>query len=451
MRGAEAGGAAGFVRGVGRGLTGLAVKPITGVLDLISQTSEGVIASAKILTGEGAERARLTAPHRHQRLAWGVDHCVVPVTHLHGIIVAVLRRAIEDDAAEAAEAARKRRAAKAAAPVARGRSAAGVVRPKSVPPRASRLASESRRAPSTPSAQHRPAALGAAAGGGGGPSQLAAGGGAGGASALLDDVRELVSGRSAALALALTGVAASYVHHIRWPRSPYLLVISTRCILLARINRSAGQRAGGGAMGSGGGVAHLCWRMPTLTPSSAAAAAAAAPGLSGSTPRASPLPRGAGGDSLALRMAAFPDAAAGGAAAGGGGGRGRGGASTALIAAHLAYVHVLDSAAEVVREAAATIEALRQGGGAAPPQEDEAPPSPSGGGPPSPQRHVRTGPLPLMCLDALVQVRRRVRRGVSVVPLRTPHPPTPSAAWPPSRPSPPRTPSSHSRPTCCAP
>ena len=37
IRGAEAGGAAGFVRGVGKGLAGLAVKPLAGVLDFVSQ------------------------------------------------------------------------------------------------------------------------------------------------------------------------------------------------------------------------------------------------------------------------------------------------------------------------------------------------------------------------------------------------------------------------------
>ena len=37
MRGAESGGAGGFVRGVGKGLAGLVVKPVAGVLDFAAQ------------------------------------------------------------------------------------------------------------------------------------------------------------------------------------------------------------------------------------------------------------------------------------------------------------------------------------------------------------------------------------------------------------------------------
>jgi vacuolar protein sorting-associated protein 13A/C len=41
IEGAEAGGAAGFFKGVGKGLVGAFTKPVVGVFDLASNVSEG--------------------------------------------------------------------------------------------------------------------------------------------------------------------------------------------------------------------------------------------------------------------------------------------------------------------------------------------------------------------------------------------------------------------------
>jgi len=42
FEGAKKDGIVGFFKGVGQGLTGLAVKPITGIIDAVSKTSEGL-------------------------------------------------------------------------------------------------------------------------------------------------------------------------------------------------------------------------------------------------------------------------------------------------------------------------------------------------------------------------------------------------------------------------
>ena len=47
VRSAKEGGIKGFFKGVGLGLVGAAAKPVTGVLDLVSQTSQGMARSAK--------------------------------------------------------------------------------------------------------------------------------------------------------------------------------------------------------------------------------------------------------------------------------------------------------------------------------------------------------------------------------------------------------------------
>jgi len=46
--GAQKGGVTGFFQGVGRGVIGVAVKPVTGVLDLASKTTEGIRNTTKI-------------------------------------------------------------------------------------------------------------------------------------------------------------------------------------------------------------------------------------------------------------------------------------------------------------------------------------------------------------------------------------------------------------------
>jgi vacuolar protein sorting-associated protein 13A/C len=45
IEGAEAGGAAGFFKGVGKGLVGAFTKPVVGVFDLASNVSEGELSA----------------------------------------------------------------------------------------------------------------------------------------------------------------------------------------------------------------------------------------------------------------------------------------------------------------------------------------------------------------------------------------------------------------------
>ena len=54
-------GASGFMKGVGKGLVGAVVKPAAGVLDLASDVSSGIKASA---TGASAHRALRARPPR---------------------------------------------------------------------------------------------------------------------------------------------------------------------------------------------------------------------------------------------------------------------------------------------------------------------------------------------------------------------------------------------------
>ncbi|KAF1991838.1 vacuolar protein sorting-associated protein 13 [Aulographum hederae CBS 113979] len=60
MQGAEREGAAGFVKGVGKGILGLATKPAIGAFDLASNMAEGVRNTTTVFDQEGLDRVRLT-------------------------------------------------------------------------------------------------------------------------------------------------------------------------------------------------------------------------------------------------------------------------------------------------------------------------------------------------------------------------------------------------------
>jgi vacuolar protein sorting-associated protein 13A/C len=59
MQGAEREGAAGFVKGVGKGLLGLATKPAIGAFDLASSVAEGVRNTTTVFDQDGLDRVRL--------------------------------------------------------------------------------------------------------------------------------------------------------------------------------------------------------------------------------------------------------------------------------------------------------------------------------------------------------------------------------------------------------
>lgn len=60
MQGAEKEGVAGFAKGVGKGLLGLATKPAIGAFDLASNMAEGVRNTTTVFDQEGLDRVRLT-------------------------------------------------------------------------------------------------------------------------------------------------------------------------------------------------------------------------------------------------------------------------------------------------------------------------------------------------------------------------------------------------------
>jgi len=381
LRGAEAEGAAGFVKGVGRGVAGLVAKPVAGVLDFAARTSEGLVATAKALGGGGGDDGGGDAPiarRRHQRLLWGIDRAVVPHEPLHGLIVAIMRRALEVAAAAAT------------APASAGGDGLGGGSGGGRPGGKGKGG-----AASPPGSSGGRGKYGSASSGGGGGGHLGGsggGGGSGGASGpgsaayeeatlLLHDVRDVMSGLDASLRLALANISATYLHHVAWPRTPYLLVVTTRALIFARINRSAagagsggggGGGSGGGGSGGGGGgglggaqVVNLCWQTPVVTASalSSAHAAALLPARAGVSATQ------AAGAALADAVAEVADAAAAASSGGAGGSAGGAGAASASLAAlfarrgrsgvpvgalagHVAFSHLLDAMTEIVTEAA---------------------------------------------------------------------------------------------------
>jgi len=60
LEGAEQDGVAGFFKGVGLGVLGLATKPALGIFDLASNVSEGIRNTTTVFDGEGLDRVRLT-------------------------------------------------------------------------------------------------------------------------------------------------------------------------------------------------------------------------------------------------------------------------------------------------------------------------------------------------------------------------------------------------------
>jgi vacuolar protein sorting-associated protein 13A/C len=60
LEGAEQDGVAGFFKGVGLGVLGLATKPAIGIFDLASNVSEGIRNTTTVFDGEGLDRVRLT-------------------------------------------------------------------------------------------------------------------------------------------------------------------------------------------------------------------------------------------------------------------------------------------------------------------------------------------------------------------------------------------------------
>jgi vacuolar protein sorting-associated protein 13A/C len=60
LEGAEQEGLAGFFKGVGMGVIGLATKPAIGIFDLASNVSEGIRNTTTVFDGEGLDRVRLT-------------------------------------------------------------------------------------------------------------------------------------------------------------------------------------------------------------------------------------------------------------------------------------------------------------------------------------------------------------------------------------------------------
>ena len=330
-------------------------------------------------------------PRRHSRLLWGIDRAILPHEPLHAVIVALMRRAL-DVAAAAAEAEAKAGGAQRKALTGAGRGGGGGA------------------GGNADGANNRR--------GGAGSGNNSSSSNGGRLESLLDDVRDLVTGREAALRVASAHIASTYMHHVFWPHSPYLLVVTTRSILLARINRAAATAAGRGQALQQ--VVNLCWQTAVVTHAALATAAAAAlapsqgavatgtHGLKRTasvilTSSSSSAAAGAGVEAAAhppppppsrYQQQQLPGRTAGRAA----------GASSGLLAGHVAYTHLLDAMAEVASEAATAVEAsARQLSG------NSFPASSSSS--PARLRLLKPGPSHTMALDALVQSRFRTLSG----------------------------------------
>lgn len=326
LRGAQEDGITGFVKGVGTGVMGAVVKPVIAVADAAAAVSDGIVATAKHLGGH-AGAGGPAVPRRSQRIFWGIDRTIIPWEPVHEIIVALLRRALE----AAVQAADQDDASTAS-------SAASV----------------------KPTASARSNVKGATAGSSAGKAGQAASSGDSSASTIVSDLRDMVTGRQRALTLALTGVSSTYMHHIFWPKTPYLLIISSRAIMLATVSRSAGSSMPAAARGlmttfegladatvafTGATQVHLCWQSPVVTPSAMAAATAAALNPSQRINEHVLLGRETATDLLDTAAAVSgPEAP---------GGHGRSAATIGLLAGHVAYSTLLDAMSEMCADAAA--------------------------------------------------------------------------------------------------
>jgi hypothetical protein len=65
MKGAKEEGAKGFFKGFGKGIIGIATKPVAGVIDMASKTTEGITSQASSLRGK---KAAVPVRYVHSRL-----------------------------------------------------------------------------------------------------------------------------------------------------------------------------------------------------------------------------------------------------------------------------------------------------------------------------------------------------------------------------------------------
>lgn len=343
IRGAEEEGVTGFVKGVGKGVAGLVAKPVAGALDLASRMTEGIVATAKYMGG----RTRASGPvvrRRHQRLMWGIDRALIPHEPLHNIIIDVMRKALEVAAATESENVDGQAAVGAVNKMAQ-LATSGQVKSTALVPAASAGAAST-------------ALVARAAGAGAASSKGSKASGAAAAasettSSVLSEMRDLMTGRDAALRAALVNISSTYMHHIFWPHSPYLLIITTRAVIFARVNRAAASTPAafatmtasslqGQSLVGSGQVVNLCWQAGVVTPAALAAASEAH-----LAPTKTP-----GADSLKALAEAASAASAHK--------RGRIGAATGALAGHVAYTNLIDSLAEMSADAAASVEAARK-------------------------------------------------------------------------------------------
>ena len=109
VKGAQKEGVAGFVKGVGKGLVGIAVKPVIGVTDFISSATIGASATTTAIsefTNQGKRRRRKNAHRtRTPRLMYG-DHRLLKVynedeSYVRAVILAIrttrLKRKTKDN------------------------------------------------------------------------------------------------------------------------------------------------------------------------------------------------------------------------------------------------------------------------------------------------------------------------------------------------------------------
>lgn len=78
IQGASSGGVLGFFSGIGKGLVGAPIKPVSGVFEAVSQAAEGIRKTTKYFDSEEKRRARLPR-------AIGVDDTLRPFTAEHAI------------------------------------------------------------------------------------------------------------------------------------------------------------------------------------------------------------------------------------------------------------------------------------------------------------------------------------------------------------------------------
>lgn len=244
IQGASRGGVKGFFKGVGKGLSGLVIKPVVGAIDLTQKTTEGIISTTNALTQgmappEPPELIRFRAP----RLLWGIHRCVLPVTPVHPIIISVLRSLLENLVITRRREIVLQRLAIGSSP----QEVLSIVKNLFSEQKELDL-SRIRDSSFNPGSFKTLEALHSSTD-----------------SATASTLFSLLSGQDIAFRNAQWMIGQTYLYHVLFPHTPYLLIVTTQVVVVARVHRSA-LIVNTSRSDNTSQTIHLAWQMPVVSP-----------------------------------------------------------------------------------------------------------------------------------------------------------------------------------------